>query len=87
MDGTGLLFLYELNDTIDTNWFAGLRVDEDVRRVHVFKVQAFADIVYSVTVTIVMEAFRAYHLVYLYFSSESLAVNIRLCEDDSEQSV
>jgi len=52
-----LLFLYELNDTINTDGFAGLWVNEDIRRVHIFKVQTVADIVHSVTVTIVMEAF------------------------------
>ena len=34
----GLFFFNKLNDTIDTNGFAGLRINEDVRRVHVFKV-------------------------------------------------
>ena len=57
MDGTGLLFLNELNDTINTDWFAGLRVDEDVSRVHIFEVQTLADIVHAFSFSVVMKAF------------------------------
>ena len=70
-----LFFLSELNDTINTDGFAGLRVDEDIRGVHIFEVKPVADIVDSVTVTIVMETFCSYHLIYLRFSGESLTIN------------
>ena len=54
---TVLLFLYKLNDTIDTNWLAGLRIDEDVGRMHIFEIQTLADIVYAFTFSVVTKAF------------------------------
>ena len=80
-------FLDKLNDTINTDRFAGLRVDKDVCGMHIFEVQTVADIVYSVTVTVVMETFRAYHFVNLCFGSKTLATDIRLGKDNTEQSV
>ena len=56
-------FLYKLYNAINTNRLAGLWINEHICRVHIFKVQSVANVVCSITITIVMKAFFTNHLV------------------------
>lgn len=49
-----LFFIYKFDDTIYTGWFAGEVINEDVSRVHVFEIQAVADIVHAFAITPVL---------------------------------
>ncbi len=60
-------------------------INEDVSRVHIFEVQTIADIIHTVPVTVVTEAFCIYHLVNLCLGSKSLAIDIWLRKDDTKK--
>ena len=80
-------FLYKLYNAINTNRFAGLRINEHICRVHIFKVQSVANIVHTIAVSIVMKAFGRNHLVNLRFCGKSLTTDIRLRENNAEQAI
>ena len=54
------IFIYKFDDTINANRFAGLRVDEYVSWVHIFKMQAVTDIVHTLAFLVVAEAFNSW---------------------------
>ena len=87
MDDYLFIFLYKLYNAINTNRLAGLRVNEDISRVHIFKVQSVANIVHTIAISIVMKAFGCNHLVNLRFCGKSLTTDIRLRENNAEQAI
>ena len=48
---------------------------------HVFEMVSVRNIVDSIAITVIMEAFCRYHGIYLRFLSESFALNVWLCAE------
>ena len=85
--GMVMLLFYKLNDAINTGWLVRCGINEDICRMHVFQIQAIADIIYPFAFFVIPKAFCCCHFIYFCFCCKAFARYELLRENYSEKAI
>ena len=85
-DGT-LFLVHKFSNAVDANGAFRHLVDEDVRRMHIFKSNSVGDVIHSISSSIVTESHGCHKGINFFLCGQTKTTDIRLNKDNSEETV